>query len=71
MSDADQTTPATKPILKLIGRDGNAFMVLGLAQRAAKRAGWSKEKIDTFIKEATAGDYDHLLQVVMQNFDVE
>jgi hypothetical protein len=60
-----------KPKLKLVGADGNAFMVLGLAKRAARKAEWTQERIDQFMKEATAGNYDHLLQVTMEHFDVE
>lgn len=61
----------TKPKLRLSGTDGNAFSVLGKAQRAAKEAGWPKEKLDAFMNEAKAGDYDHLLQTVMRHFDVD
>jgi hypothetical protein len=59
-----------KPELRLVGQDGNAFMVLGLAQRAARKAGWPKEQIDAFLKEAMKGDYDNLLRVCMEHFDV-
>ena len=61
----------TKPVLKLVGQDGNAFMILGLAQRAAKKAGWSKEEISEFMTEAQSGDYDHLLQTCTEYFEVE
>lgn len=59
-----------QPKLKLLGRDGNAFAVLGNAQAAAKKAKWSQEQIDAFAKIAKAGDYDHLLQTCMRYFDV-
>ncbi len=59
-----------RPELKLIGQDGNAFMVLGLAQRAAKKAGWTKEEIEDFMDEAMSGNYDHLLQTCMEKFEV-
>jgi len=62
--------PNDKPRLKLIGKDGNAFNLLGLAKRDAKRAGWPQEKVNAFMKEATSGDYDHLLQTCMKYFDV-
>lgn len=52
--------------VELIGQDGNAFMVLGLVNRALTRAGIPKTERDQFMAEATAGDYDHLLGVVMQ-----
>ncbi len=61
----------TKPILKLVGRDGNAFVILGNAVKVAKRSGWDKVQIDTFLAEAESGDYDHLLQTCMKYFDVE
>ena len=60
-----------KPVVKLIGEDGNAFLILGKCIRVAKRATWSREKIDQFMKEAKSGDYDNLLCVVQNWFDVE
>ncbi len=57
--------------VQLVGQDGNSFMVLGLCQRAAQKAGLSKAEIDEFFKEAQAGDYDHLLQTCMKWFDVD
>ena len=60
-----------KPKLKIIGEDGNAFFILGHAQRAAKKAHWSEEKIKEFMDEARSGDYDHLLQTCVEYFDVD
>ena len=59
-----------RPRLNLVGQDGNAFNVLGLARRAAKKAEWSEEKLDAFMKEAMSGDYDNLLATCMRFFDV-
>ena len=61
----------TKPTLKLTGTDGNAFAVLGKARAALKAAGYSKAEIDRFTKEATSGDYDHLLATATEWFEVE
>ena len=60
-----------KTILRLIGSDGNVFAILGKAQQAARKAGWSKERLDAFMKEATSGNYDNVLQLCMENFEVE
>jgi hypothetical protein len=60
-----------KPKLKLCGRDGNAFSILGYALRAARDANWPLEKIDAFQKKATSGSYDFLIQTCMEYFDVE
>jgi len=59
-----------KPKLRLTGADGNAFMLLGLASRAMKKAGWSEEKRNVVMDEAKSGNYNHLLQTLMKYFDV-
>ena len=53
----------------LTGQDGNAFAVLGRCRDAARDAGLSDEEIATFMNEAMAGDYDHLLQAAMRWFN--
>jgi len=60
----------SKPVLKLVGEDGNAFNILGKAQREARAAGCDEETINQFMSEATSGDYDHLLQTCMKYFEV-
>lgn len=56
-----------KPILKLTGEDGNAFVILGRAKRVAQANGLDWEAIRN---EATSGDYDHLLQTMIKYFEV-
>jgi len=63
--------PLTKPTVKLIGQYGNAFAVMGNIKRALKSAGADKDYIDAYLKEATSGDYDHLLTVSMKYVDIE
>ena len=60
----------TRPKVKLTGADGNAFNIMGLCQRAARKAGWTKERIDAVMGDMRSGDYDHLLQVAMREFEV-
>ena len=48
--------------VKLVGEDGNAFAILGACRRAMRRAHLPQGEIDAFTAEATAGDYDQLLQ---------
>lgn len=60
-----------KPKLNLIGEDGNAFAIIGNAVRAAKEAGWSKEKIDAYRTKAMNGDYNNLIMVTLESFDVD
>jgi hypothetical protein len=60
----------TKPELKLTGLDGNAFFILGRAQRIAKLSGWSPDKIECFLTEAKSGNYDNLLATCMKYFEI-
>jgi hypothetical protein len=70
VSGADIAPTAERPVLKLVGEDGNAFNILGRARQALRLAGRGDEWT-TFETEATSADYDHLLAVVMKWFEVE
>ena len=63
--------PLTKPTVKLVGEDGNAFSIMGRVKKALRRAGADKEYVDKYLKEATSVDYDHLLAVSMEYVNVE
>jgi hypothetical protein len=58
-----------KPTVKLIGKDGNAFYILGATIKALREAGMEAEA-EQYQKEATSGDYNHLLAVTMEYVDV-
>lgn len=62
--------PLTKGIVKLTGKDGNAFLVLGLVNRAILESD-KPELADEFFIEAVAGDYEHLLQTCIHYVTVE
>jgi hypothetical protein len=62
--------PKTDVNVKLIGQDGNAFYILGAVTKALKQAGYDREFIQQFQDEATAGDYNHLLQTVMEYVEI-
>jgi len=62
--------PQSKPVVKLVGEDGNVFNILGKVSKALRRAGLG-DQIEKYYEEAMAGDYDHLLQVTMRYVDVE
>lgn len=59
-----------KPQVKIIGNDGNAFTIMAACKRAARKAGWSSERIDEVIKRMMMGNYDNLLMVACAEFDV-
>jgi len=50
--------------------DDDADPVLDRVSAALKEAGVKKDEINAFVDDATAGDYEHLLSVVMQWVEV-
>lgn len=60
-----------KPIVKLIGEDGNAFLIMGKVVKALRRAGFESEYIQKYRDEAMSGDYDNLLRVTMEYVEIE
>lgn len=57
--------------VKLIGRDGNAFAIMGAVTKEMRKAGLPKADIDTYMNEAMSGDYDNLLRVTQETVNVE
>ena len=62
--------PKTKVRVKLVGKDGNAFAILGRVRRALREAGY-QELAEEYLKAAQTGDYDNLLRVTMEYVVVE
>jgi len=48
----------------LAGEDGNAFSILGRVSKALRQGGATTQEVAEFTSEATAGDFDMLLQTV-------
>ena len=67
----DLLAPITNVKMRLVGEDGNAWAILGRCGAAMRRAGYPRSFIDTFVTEATAGNYDDLLATVMRYVVVE
>jgi len=49
MSDCIPGTGVPKPRVKLIGRDGNAFAILGAVKKALRRANCPPDVIDKYL----------------------
>ena len=62
--------PKTDVHVKLIGEDGNAFLIIGRVSKALRRGGYGN-LVDEFQKEATSGDYDHVLATCMKYVEVD
>ena len=56
--------------IDLKGPEGNAFFILGVCRQGLERYGM-RDKWEEFKKEATSGNYQHLLQTVKEWFDAE
>ena len=50
----------------LSNEDGNAFAIIGRVRKALRRAKVADTEIEAFSKEASSGDYDHVLQTTMR-----
>lgn len=61
----------TRAVVNLVGHDGNAYAIICACRSAARKAGWSDAEIQLVQNEMMSGDYDHLLQVAINNFDVQ
>jgi hypothetical protein len=64
------TTPAPRPRVKLVGRDGNAFAIMGTVSAALRKAGASEQTIRQYRQESMSGDYSHLLVTAMKYCEV-
>lgn len=51
--------------VKLIGKDGNAFMILGRVTEAMKKKGYG-DLVEQFREEAMSGDYNKVLQTCLK-----
>lgn len=56
--------------VQLVGQDGNAFLIIGRVREALRSANVGSDEIQKFTDEATAGDYNHVLQTVMRWVEV-
>jgi len=55
----------------LCGVDGNAFCILGHVLSSMRRAHIPQEERETFKKQATSGDYNHLIATCMDWVDIK
>jgi hypothetical protein len=57
--------------VKLLGKDGNAFAVMGAVNKALQGGAVPKNERDVYMQESMSGDYDNLLRVAMKWVNVE
>ena len=62
--------PKTDIKIKLVDTDGNACYIIGRVSELLRKNGY-KDLVSSFIKEATSGDYNHVLQTVNEYVIIE
>ncbi len=63
MSEISTPDELIKPVVQLVGIDGNAYSIMGEVKSALTREGNSNEIVEDYLSQAMSGDYDHLLAV--------
>lgn len=56
--------------VRLTGRDGNAFAIMGNVSEALRKHGVSKVEIDEYLADSMSGDYDHLIATACEWVEV-
>jgi len=69
LTDSLLSPRENKPKLKMVGEDGNAFFIIGRAQRAWKKAGLPQDEWEQIRDKMTGGDYNDLIRTAMTYFD--
>lgn len=62
-------TSITKPKMKLVGTDSNAYSIIAKTVRTLRKAGIPSSIIEDYRIKSTTGDYDNLICVTMQYID--
>jgi hypothetical protein len=57
--------------VKLVGSDGNAFNIIALCMKEARKQKVPPEKVNEFMDEAMSSDYANLLRTCMKWFNIE
>lgn len=60
-----------KPLVKLVGEDGNIFSILGRCTKALKKVGQDKEAKELTEKVFSSSSYDEALCICMEYVEVE
>ena len=62
------TKQPRKQVIDLIGPQGNAFYLLGLANKLCKQIGISEHETNSILEEMKSDDYEHLIQTFDKYF---
>ena len=66
----DDPPTVKKPVVKLLGTDGNVFAIIGVCSKALKRAGQPEKAKEMSEKAVRAGSYHEAIGICMQYVEV-
>lgn len=66
MNTKKSKTPVPRPVVKLLGEDGNAYSITARCVKAGRKAGWTRKQQEAFTEECKSGDYEHLLRTAVK-----
>jgi len=52
--------------LDLTSIDSNAYSLMGHFQKQARKEGWDQDEIAAVLKECMSGNYDHLVETLLE-----
>ena len=59
-----ETKPVSNTIVDLDGPNGNAFMLLAIAETEMEGLGIDRDEIDVILDDMKSGDYNYLLETM-------
>ena len=65
------TALETRPVVTLLGEDGNAFSIIARCRTAWRQANKPATEWLVIQNEMLSGSYDHLLEIATNFFNVE
>ena len=66
----NESNSNSKPKLKLVGTDGNAFSIIAKLIDCLRHNGYSHKQLEEIRKEATSGDYNNVIATACKYCEV-
>lgn len=60
--------PKKEIVIDLTGPEGNAFVLLGYAERFGKQLGMTNDEIKNLVHDMKKSDYEHLVKIFDNTF---
>jgi hypothetical protein len=66
----NESNPISKPKLKLVGTDGNAFAIIGRLTECLRKNGYTTEQLKAIQKECMSSDYNNVIATACKYCEV-